>query len=728
MKDIIKAKQINELTKKHPQWKKVFLGWLDINIELDISQLEHGFKTLIKYKNILSSEINIDFARNLDSNQSMTTSEVFNDAVQGLLHTKQKHNFIKSLKTSTYHKMFTHENEKEINLILDNGISIEALKHQFFNKLARYKSPEKLLNGLVEFRKQNIHWNEDTYLKKAKELNTRIVGVENNTLMIEVLDFEACKALGPQSWCITQQENTFKNYIREFNRQVIFYDFNLPLDNNESIIGYTVNFDGRIGSSHLKNDDRTPEEMLKKVLKFKPLSKKFLLDKIRSYEGDGKKIELLMSIGNTDFFDKENEFNSSFEKIINNVQDSQSPHVLTRIFDIVVKKNNISIFKRLFKQLDLTEKMDDPDNYFGDDFISRLLRTSITENNIEIFNIMLDNPNVDPSDDNDVALKMIYHLKRRKIASGPKSPAMLSKFNDILLKHEKTNSNFLIDYNFTHLVGRSPITLITDIEIRNQLSNKELNPFAYNNEAIKASISENRMPVLKILLKSKRITDHLNIKSLIKHSLHNQTPETFKLILNSQNNNFDKGVVPANYYNSFLKKFATHGFNPKFKEDLFELMISQKTFIEQPEKSLEKVIDNLYEKLSNSVFIFKLIEHDLYPSKSCSSYRICDVMDLLSDKNFDFKENIQEKYWNRVLKISSEINKSYGYRILGNLSQKDNFKAIKVVCQNKDILSSFENNEKDKYAYAKDRIKDEHVKYIKLMLKKSKSKKNIFGF
>jgi hypothetical protein len=256
---ILKEKQIRDLTKKHPAWNKVFLTWLDQDNELDVNNLKNSFSTLLKYKHLISNDININFAKSLIDHKdstSLSVVEKFSDKIQETLHLKQKENFITSLQTSSYIHLFNNDVKTEIHTILDNKISIAALKKQFFSKLARFDDADDLLINLQEFRAKNVVWNIDHYLDKIKNdnLNVNIVENKDQTLMLEVVDYEACKALGSQAWCIVEDDYVFESYIEDLNRQFIYLDFNLPIEDRESMIGITVEHDGIIEDSYFKDD------------------------------------------------------------------------------------------------------------------------------------------------------------------------------------------------------------------------------------------------------------------------------------------------------------------------------------------------------------------------------------------------------------------------------------------------------------------------------------------
>lgn len=221
--------------KKHPYWCNIFESWLEKYPNLDLSRLEKSFSLLLKYKNLLKHDITIDFAHSLlnhvdDTNRCIV--EKFDDKIQEILHLKKKEVFINSLKTNKYQDLFNESVELELHSILDNKISIEALKHQFFNKLAKFKSSNDLLENLIQFKEKNIGWSREFYLNKIKKenLNVEVLDDQNGYMIVHAKDYEACRELGSQAWCIVQDKDNFLYYTNDLKRQIIALNFDLPIE------------------------------------------------------------------------------------------------------------------------------------------------------------------------------------------------------------------------------------------------------------------------------------------------------------------------------------------------------------------------------------------------------------------------------------------------------------------------------------------------------------------
>lgn len=752
MKDIIKLKKINQLTKKFPMWNKIFITWLTQDENLDMTQLDLGFTTLMKYKQLLSSDINTKYASHLintDLNKSISISEHFNDYIQKTLFLRQKENFIKSLKTKSYKHLFNQQNENEIGLILDNGITISSLKHQLFNKLLRYKTETELYHALQDFKKQNIHWNNDYFIEKIKDCNATIIDNCNQRLTIEIHDFEACKALGPQSWCIAQNKRTFKQYVKDMSRQFIIYDFNLPIEENESIIGFTVLYDGEIKNSHLKNDDMTSKD-IRSNFKFSKMPENRMLDIVRSKSGDHfKQIELLLIIGKTDLFEISKEFSKEFKLFLHEIkEDTCNKSFLRKVITSAVTSNHNhnKIIKEIFSRINIRQNRDDCDEdeaYTQVDSYRALIH-ALQHYNFDIFKTIIKNKDIDLSYNNDQLLKRSYdicqHFEGQDVAIKNIHKNIHKAAFDLLITDKRVNQNFLVDYDFIKFVRSSEISITTDIELRNKLFNPNLDPFAYNNEAIKSSFLLGREDMFDLLLTSNKITDNINPIDILSDfaSTRTLTPHIFKSILNIENSNFNNGTVPYQYYNRFLETSCEN-------IEILDLILSQSSFKEQPKLNIDKITNKLFQSIHHKKTLLTLLKQKFYPTEDLAQYHIHNLFDFMISKETQKQEQFDHRYWEKIITISPEVTRKKSMPTLEKLSMNDDLKSIKILCKNKDILlgvqeyynknSMYNGAFSDTYYQSiglkpnySDRLSSPHRKYILKKLKNINKSKNILGF
>jgi hypothetical protein len=244
------------LTKKHPSWKKMFISWITKYPEIKSCDIKLTFDLFLTYKNLLKKEITPAFISNLSFDNELSIVEKFHDVILSRINDHHRSTFIKELSTQSYSHLFNEKIEKEIIIILKNNISIKTLRSQFFHKLKRFKTSDELYQNLVDFKNKNIQWNKDYYLDLIynKKLNAKIESLKNNKMLIHVLDYNSCKEIGSQAWCIVAEEKFFFQYVKIYTRQFIYLDFDLPIEDNLSMVGITVGYNGRIFNSYNKED------------------------------------------------------------------------------------------------------------------------------------------------------------------------------------------------------------------------------------------------------------------------------------------------------------------------------------------------------------------------------------------------------------------------------------------------------------------------------------------
>ena len=380
----MKEKQINELCKKHPQWKILFLSYLDIDENISIKELEKTFSLIISYKSIFKNLIH-DAKTFLELNDNRSVLERLNDKVISDIHHHKKEQFIKSLKSKKYKKLFNEKVEKEIHTILDNKISINSLKHQFFNKLSKYKNSNELLESLQSFKSKNIQWNREYYIQKIKEkkLNVDILQDHNGYMIIQTNDYDSCKELGSDSWCIVYEERFFLKYTRENQRQIIALNFDKPIEDNQSMIGFTLIINGKISCSYLKNDEITPKEIMENF-HFPPISSEEL-NTILKGKTNQEVFYFICKFG----------FTNLYHKYLNK-KDVDPSDKKNKAIRLASENGCLDVVNRL-----LEDPRVDPS-----DKSNESIRLASAKGHLGVVNRLLEDPRVDPSDVRNFAIRL----------------------------------------------------------------------------------------------------------------------------------------------------------------------------------------------------------------------------------------------------------------------------------------------------------------------------------
>jgi hypothetical protein len=511
---IIKEKQIRDFTKKHPKWREVFLTWLAKDESIDIIELREAFSLLFKNKQLLSKEINVEFAKSLLDHKDETTRkmvEKFHDKIKKVLHHKNKNKFIKSLKTVSYVHLFNKDVEKEINVILDNNISIPVLKKQFFTKLARFDSAEALLLSLKSFRDKNITWSRNHYLNKIQEenLGVSIISDSGNSLLIHVHNHKACAALGSQAWCIVDDEGTFKDYTEGLCRQMIYCNFNLGIDDPESLIGLTVDRDGLVESSYLKDDSPTYQDTID-LFKFNKMDKKEIkvyLDTLDNQDAFTQVCIFGLDEYYDEYINKEGVDPSAYNNtIIIGILDSETNPIVERLLDDPrvdptsflkmkrsVHKKDVAKFKSYLK------KGVNPSQYDNS-----ILDLAARTGQIDVIKELLKNDDVQSAD----------YLGGSVINAIRYGNIDVTKY---LLKNIKKDMDASYPMFFIRSVIHGQLPLIKTF-----LKDSRIDPAAGDNKALIGSLLKKKYDIMDVLLKDPRVDpsarEHNVLRVLIQRS------------------------------------------------------------------------------------------------------------------------------------------------------------------------------------------------------------------
>ena len=217
---------IEKLLKKHPKWKNLMIDYCEYDKDITFNSVELLFVKINKYKPIFNdlykfAETNLSnhISNKNDKINNLSLLEKFNDKVDYDIQEHIISNFIKSLKTKSYKHLITDEIEDEIKTIISNKISPNLLKNQFFNKIAKFKTSNELLENIIEFKNKNIQWSKEFYLNKIKSLNVDVIEEKECSLMLRPNDYESCREIGSQAWCIVTSKSYFKKYTEEKLRE-----------------------------------------------------------------------------------------------------------------------------------------------------------------------------------------------------------------------------------------------------------------------------------------------------------------------------------------------------------------------------------------------------------------------------------------------------------------------------------------------------------------------------
>ena len=219
----------------------------------------------------------------LMKSNSIVASGFLNSKINGLIlfdefSSKINHSIIQNKSNKLMKKVFSSKTKPLINELTKslffefatNNIG-DVFFEQFKKKTSAFKSSEKLNESLKKSLKQLSNWSFYEKKQYINTFNTTIVSEDNNSIIFEINDYDACKNLGTEMWCIVREKETFESYRDEVDRVYFKYDYNYDPESINSMTAYIVSADGSIKNGYYKDDSFMPEELANENDKYMPV-------------------------------------------------------------------------------------------------------------------------------------------------------------------------------------------------------------------------------------------------------------------------------------------------------------------------------------------------------------------------------------------------------------------------------------------------------------------------
>lgn len=181
--------------------------------------------------------------------------ELIDDKMSKIILNYKVMKLANSIISQKYKHLYDKKSEIYFKELYDLKISEEMLQNMIGRKIAGFKTPKDLNNALGLFINSMNNFDVESIKKKALNFNTKLCIETENSLVIRINDFEASKNLGSSSWCISRNKSYFDSYSDENRYQYFYFDFNKDSKSNLSMIGFTIEKNGKMHTAHIKNDD-----------------------------------------------------------------------------------------------------------------------------------------------------------------------------------------------------------------------------------------------------------------------------------------------------------------------------------------------------------------------------------------------------------------------------------------------------------------------------------------
>lgn len=197
------------------------------------------------------------------------------------------------------------------NLVKDFNLLPEHRKNKFVVLMSAVSNYNTILEQMQIALEETYAWDREdllSYIARTK-LDTEVVFDTNNVVVLRIGDFDTSRKLcggGRTSWCLTREENYFKNYTsnQENSQQFFLFDFNLPEKHELAHVGFSVHPKRGIVNAHTTRNNNImgqytigdTEWDINKVLKHHNISKAVYirLKQLKNFKWD--KVEFMTKL------------------------------------------------------------------------------------------------------------------------------------------------------------------------------------------------------------------------------------------------------------------------------------------------------------------------------------------------------------------------------------------------------------------------------------------------
>jgi hypothetical protein len=193
-------------------------------------------------------------------NRSHRAMEDLDDKMHKKIKQHKVQQFAQSIASKKYRNLYNEESYNIIENIYDLKLKTDMFQDYIGKKIAAYKTPEEFNKGLMTFLDSFNSFNMEAMTTKVENAGATIISQSDDCLIVAINDYEQSKLLGSSSWCIVRAESYFDSYTGDGNQQYFIFDFTKDSDDNESMVGITLDRKGKYYAAHYKDDNEVEED------------------------------------------------------------------------------------------------------------------------------------------------------------------------------------------------------------------------------------------------------------------------------------------------------------------------------------------------------------------------------------------------------------------------------------------------------------------------------------
>ena len=250
--------KLKEILIKHSSYLGVFTKMV-MSGNISLEQVSEILSYFDRYKNSFKLDnINPQVLLTQANKQGDRAYEYITDQIDIVKLNSLTREFISTIQHSNVRKDLK---SNHFNTIKNGIISLRDTKGwkeqlEFISKKsAALKSGDDIIEVFDNLVKNAIGgFSSESISKSIKETSGAIeIYNDNGFVVAMVFSYYASKKLGSSSWCISRSESMFNSYAQG-NQQLFIWDTSKSPSSNDSLLGVTLYENGRVSTSHKKND------------------------------------------------------------------------------------------------------------------------------------------------------------------------------------------------------------------------------------------------------------------------------------------------------------------------------------------------------------------------------------------------------------------------------------------------------------------------------------------
>lgn len=239
------------LLRKKPAYVQPFIKKMAAE-NYNVNGMYIAINSFIKNEQILKN-YQFDVLGELDKSKNL---EYFDDAVDKVRRKHEQNLLAASIFTGRYKELYDKKATEHIKTLYELKVTKDDLQDNIGKKMAGFKTSAEVNEALKKYVNSLQEFEADATINKAAKFDTNVALHTEDMVILKINNYEASKALGSGSWCISRHESHFDSYAGSKDKlQFFVFDYTKESNDKLSMIGITLNTDGTHSAAHIKNDD-----------------------------------------------------------------------------------------------------------------------------------------------------------------------------------------------------------------------------------------------------------------------------------------------------------------------------------------------------------------------------------------------------------------------------------------------------------------------------------------